>query len=277
MVVSRKKVAYIGGREFEIVKEGLSQSQVDTFITRLMEQNQALIRKTEQLSVLEKLAEQTVAEADRLAESIRSKAQEEATSIVQMATTEAEEMIRNAREESKQVLVVSRERLENKLKEKANEIYLKILNRLEGTISEVWSADLIGEEAITQPAWQQIPAQHPVNNTEKSAEERTVPDLYEGKVNLDIVPPVDLAKFMNFRKEIKNIPQLRILHVSSSQKRGGTISVLLTEPTPLLTILNGITDVQEVVADTYSQTGTITESPQIEPIPKISVVLTFDE
>jgi len=277
MVVSRKKVAYIGGREFEIVKEGLSQSQVDTFITRLMEQNQALIRKTEQLSVLEKLAEQTVAEADRLAESIRSKAQEEATSIVQMATTEAEEMIRNAREESKQVLVVSRERLENKLKEKANEIYLKILNRLEGTISEVWSADLIGEETITQPAWQQIPAQYPVNNTEKSTEERTVSDLYEGKINLDIVPPVDLVKFMTFRKEIKNIPQLRILHVSSSQKRGGTISVLLTEPTPLLTILNGITDVQEVVADTYSQTGTITESPQIEPIPKISVVLTFDE
>lgn len=277
MVVSRKKVAYIGGREFEIVKEGLSQSQVDTFITRLMEQNQALIRKTEQLSVLEKLAEQTVAEADRLAESIRSKAQEEATSIVQMATTEAEEMIRNAREESKQVLVVSRERLENKLKEKANEIYLKILNRLEGTISEVWSADLIGEETITQPAWQQIPAQYPVNNTEKSTEERTVSDLYEGKINLDIVPPVDLVKFMTFRKEIKNIPQLRILHVSSSQKRGGTISVLLTEPTPLLNTLNGITDVQEVVADTYSQTGTITESPQIEPIPKISVVLTFDE
>ena len=89
MVVSKKKVAYIGGREFEIVKDGLSQSQVDTFIARLIEQNQALIRKTEQLTVLEKLAEHTVAEADKLAESIKGKAQEEATDIVQMATMEA--------------------------------------------------------------------------------------------------------------------------------------------------------------------------------------------
>ncbi|UCH43220.1 MAG: hypothetical protein JSW16_01395 [Dehalococcoidales bacterium] len=277
MVVSKKKVAYIGGREFEIVKDGLSQSQVDTFITKLMEQNQSLIRKTEQLAVLEKLAEQTIAEADKLAESIKSKAQEEAAYIVQMATTEAEEMIRDAREDSKQALVVSRERLESKLKEKANEIYLKILNRLEGTISEVWSADLIGEGVVTQSARPQIPAQYPANIIEEPVAERPLPGLYEGKVNLDIVPPVDLAKFMNFRKEIKNIPQLRILHVSSSQKRGGTISILLTEPTPLLDILNGITDVEDVVADKCSQTGTTAESQQIEPIPKISIVLAFDE
>ena len=273
MVVSKKKVAYIGGREFEIVKDGLSQSQVDTFIARLIEQNQALIRKTEQLTVLEKLAEHTVAEADKLAESIKGKAQEEATDIVQMATMEAEGIIGNAREETKQILVMSRERLESNLKQKANEIYLKILNRVEGTISEVWSADLMGEEVPAKPAWQQTPAQYPADNIKKPAEEGSVPTLYEGKVNLDIVPPIDLTQFMNFRKELKNITQLRILHVTSSQKRGGTISILLTEPTPLLDILNGIEAVQEVVPDACFQTRTTPESQQIEPIPKISIAL----
>lgn len=100
------------------------------------------------------------------------------------------------------------------------------------------------------------------------------PLLHQGKVNLEIVPPVDLIQFMKLRTELKHIPQLRILHITSSQKKGGTISTLLTEPIPLIGILNKINTVHEVVVKLQWPTATTLESHRIEPVSKISITLT---
>lgn len=273
MIGSKKRIEQLWGREFDIVKEGLSQPQVVAFITELINTNETLAKKAEQLTFLEKLAEKTVAEADKLAVSIKNKAQEETTTILQMAEEEASEIRTKAREEIKQLLVISRERLESKLKQKADEVYRKVLSRVEGTIAEVWSAKLVPEETSKEPTQHQASIPESVEEMEEPTVEEPSPVFYEGKVDLGISPPVDLTQFMKLRKKLQRIPQLKILQITSSQKKGSTISILLTEPIPLLDVLNGVPEVEKAVADTRVGATIAPESQQIESVERISIKL----
>ena len=141
IIGSNKKATELWGQEFDIVKEGLSESQVVAFVTELFDENKALAKKVERLDFLEKLAEKTVREADELAASIREQAEEEATGILQQAKEDAAKIKVNAEEEITQLFTISRDKLESKLKQKADEVYQGILERLEGTIAEVWAAE----------------------------------------------------------------------------------------------------------------------------------------
>lgn len=65
MIGSKKEVVQLWGREFDIVKQGLSQAQVIIFITELINENKILTAKIKHLTFLERLAEQMVTEADK--------------------------------------------------------------------------------------------------------------------------------------------------------------------------------------------------------------------
>jgi len=284
MIGNKKTIAQLWGREFNVVKQGLSQSQVYDCIAELVNQNNALTEKTQHVAFLERLAEQTVAEADKLALGIRNKAQEEATNILQMAEEEAAEVKAKATEEVKRLLTGSRERLESKLKQKADEVYQRILGRVEETIGEVWSLELVSE-VIEAPAQQPTSVSGSgegsvpelVEEMEEPAAEEPGPISYDGRVDLGIVPPVDLAQFMKLRKGLQHIPQLKVLQITSSQKRGSTISTSLTEPIPLLDMLKVMPEVHEAVAETCVGATAGTESQPTETIERIVIKLASAE
>ncbi|MFH0777163.1 MAG: hypothetical protein V2A71_00895, partial [Candidatus Eisenbacteria bacterium] len=252
IIGSSTKVTELWGQEFEVVKEGLSESQVIAFVTELFEENKALTRKTERLDFLQKLAEKTVREADELAASVRQQAEEEATTILRKAKDDAAEIKAHGEEEIARLLDASREKLESRLKQKADEVYHGILQRLEGAVTEVWATAPAPEDAGQDLTQQQAFAPAPYE------EERGKPvaagSAFEGKVDLLVTPPVDLAQFMRFRKELQALPQLKITQITSSQKRGSTISTILEEPTPLLDVLNGMPEVRQATPETTGET-----------------------
>jgi len=267
----KKQLVQICGREFDLVKQGLSQSQVYAFITELINQNEALAKKAERLTFLERLAQQTVAEADELAANIRDKAQEEATKIIQMAEEEAVKIKTNVKEEVDGLLTMTRKRLESALKEKAKEVYQGILNCTEGIVAEVSSANMMSEvvEVVAQPA--SVPELG--KEVRKPAAEESISGSYEGKVDLEILPPVDLAQFMKFRKELQHIPQLKITQIRSSSKEESRISTLITEPIPLLNVLRTMPEVHDALVKSHGREVAAPESQQMDHIERISIKL----
>ena len=275
MLGGKKQVVQICGREFDLVKQGLSQPQVHAFITELTNQNKALAKKAERLTFLERLAQQTVADADELAVNIRDKAQEGATKIMQIAEEEAVKIKTNVKEEVDGLLTMTRKRLESALKEKAKEVYQGILNCIEEIVVEIWSADRTAEvaEVVAQPA-SFLELGKEVGGP---ASEESIPASYEGKVDLDILPPVDLAQFMKFRRELQHIPQLKILQITSSVKEGSRISTLITEPIPLLNVLKTMPEVHDALVKSHSREVATSESPQVDHIETISIKLALAE
>ena len=78
-------------KKFSIVKNGLDQDEVFSFINELMGKNSELSTKLDHLDSLRMLAEKTVVEANKLAQSIKEDAQEQANTQAASIINEAEE------------------------------------------------------------------------------------------------------------------------------------------------------------------------------------------
>ncbi len=85
-----KDVIELWGREFNIVKSGLSEAQVVSFVNELVKQHDLLIQRQEHMAALTQLAERTVTEAGKMAEGIKKQAAEQAAAEAQRLTAEAE-------------------------------------------------------------------------------------------------------------------------------------------------------------------------------------------
>jgi vacuolar-type H+-ATPase subunit H len=112
MQATSDKLKEIGGQKFRIVKNGLNESEVSSFISTLTRQNDELASKFEHLSALTKLAESTVVEAEKQAESIKIQTEEEskaqAASIIataeEQAKLEAEKIIAESKQRAEEVV-----------------------------------------------------------------------------------------------------------------------------------------------------------------------------
>ena len=91
MAVKNGKIKEIWGRQFNIVKNGLDEAEVFSFISRLIEQNADLSRKLEHIDSLKKLAEKAVIQAAKQAQRIKSEAQEQASEEVETVVSQARE------------------------------------------------------------------------------------------------------------------------------------------------------------------------------------------
>ena len=94
MDTSDSKIRQIWGRKFKIVKNGLDEAEVFSFIGGLIDQNNALASKLEHLDSLTKLAERTVIEANKQAQSIKKEGEEKANASAASIIAEAEEKAR---------------------------------------------------------------------------------------------------------------------------------------------------------------------------------------
>jgi vacuolar-type H+-ATPase subunit H len=95
MDTSDSKMKEIWGRKFKIVKNGLDEAEVFSFIGGLIDQNNALTNKLEHLDSLTKLAERTVIEANKQAQAIKKEAEEKANTSAASIIAEAEEKAKN--------------------------------------------------------------------------------------------------------------------------------------------------------------------------------------
>jgi vacuolar-type H+-ATPase subunit H len=109
MQATSDKLKEIGGQKFRIVKNGLDEAEVSSFISALTRQNNELANKLEHLSALTKLAESTVVEAEKQAKSIRMQAEEEAKAQAVSIIGAAEE---RAKSESDKIIAESKQRAE---------------------------------------------------------------------------------------------------------------------------------------------------------------------
>ncbi len=91
MQLTSDKQKMIGGQRFRIVKNGLDEAEVSSFISSLVQQNNELASKVEHLSALTKLAESTVVEAENQAKSVKMQAEEEAKAQAAGIVAAAEE------------------------------------------------------------------------------------------------------------------------------------------------------------------------------------------
>lgn len=103
------KVTNLWGRQFTIVKNGLDEGEVFSFLGNLIEQNSEYVVRLENLESLKRLAESTVMEANKQAQQtlteIEQQANETATAIISdaeaKAKTEADSVITEAQKKAK--------------------------------------------------------------------------------------------------------------------------------------------------------------------------------
>lgn len=125
------------GRTFKIVKSGLDEDEIVSFLVGLIEQNTDLVAKLEHLDSLNKLAESTVIEAQNESERIRleieQNAKDMASAIIAEAKEAAEKNAKERIEETERIaetIKASAEEEANRIKaeasQKAEELAIKI-------------------------------------------------------------------------------------------------------------------------------------------------------
>ncbi|MFC1892961.1 hypothetical protein ACFLYR_02840 [Chloroflexota bacterium] len=173
-MIRGKTIRELWGRDFEVVKEGLDESQVETFVGELVAERDTLQQRQEHLISLTRLAERAVAEADKLAEEIKSEAAEEgrarAATLLAKAEQEAQEIGEQKRAEilavaSKEaagirasaqrevVLLVGqyKERTQGQIKEMVRRLHDQLVSGLQGVTQQAIALRPEWESTLTVP------------------------------------------------------------------------------------------------------------------------------
>ena len=102
-------------QKFRIVKKGLDEAEVVSFVSRLMGERDQLLQQGRHFSALTKLAERTIVESDKLAEEIKKEAADK-------AKVEADAVIARAEEQAQQIIEEKRVEIMTAVTEEAEAI-----------------------------------------------------------------------------------------------------------------------------------------------------------
>lgn len=167
-------VIELWGYEFKKAGEGLDQGQVESFIEELMKKHEALLKRTEHLTSLTKLAEKTIVEADTVAKQVRSEAEERAKAEAQAILAEAEEKAyklaqekraealarveqemkaikAKAQQEADKMLEEKTKEIQPELRKNAKRLYGELLAQLESLKQQVVALEDELEQKLAQP------------------------------------------------------------------------------------------------------------------------------
>ena len=131
------------GRTFKIVKNGLDEAEIVSFLGGLIEQNTNLVAKLEHLDSLNKLAENKVIEAQNEAERIRSEieqnAKDTASAIIAEAKEAAEKIARDRTEETErsvEAIKAGAEEEANRIKAEASQKAEQLAIKIRATVEK---------------------------------------------------------------------------------------------------------------------------------------------
>jgi vacuolar-type H+-ATPase subunit H len=131
-----KDVVELWGREFSIVKSGLSEAQVVSFVDELVKQHDMLLQRQEHLATLTKLAEKTAIEADKLAEETKREAANQARAEAAKILAEAEGQ---AKVEATRIIAEAEARAQQIVSEKEAEVITMAMQQAEAIKREAES------------------------------------------------------------------------------------------------------------------------------------------
>lgn len=132
-----RDVVELWGRQFNLVKNGLSEAQVVSFVNDLAQQHDVLLQRHEHLTALTKLAERTVTEADKLAKEMKEEAVREGKAEAVKIIAEAEMA---AKEKAEHIIAEAEARAENILKEREEQLMASINKEAEKIRAEAMQA-----------------------------------------------------------------------------------------------------------------------------------------
>jgi myosin heavy subunit len=144
-------VIELWGHEFKKAGEGLDKGEVKSFVDELMKKHEALLKRTEHLSSLTKLAEKTIEEADNVAKQVRSEAEEQARTesktIISEAEEQAQKLIEGKRAEAlatvnqevEAIKAKAQQEAENMLEERTKEIQPELRKNIKRLYGELLS------------------------------------------------------------------------------------------------------------------------------------------
>lgn len=279
-----KNVAELWGREFNIVKDGLSQAQVVSFVNELASEHDMLIQRQEHLSSLTKLAERTVSEAEKLAEETKREAVEHAKAeaseiiaeaearaqqiveekqaeIIAMATEQAETIKVNAEREAELLLDRQKKEIQPELKAMAQRIYNQLLSGLESLNKQVIAMGEEFERDLSKPTEQtsKIEDKAPLLSNNQA------PTTYEEKVELEFLPPVDVLQVVQIDKHLEALPEVRNTEIIPIIDRP-VIEVSLCRPLQLVDMLRALPEVSQINEVSQPSEGTDEEFTAVNDV-----------
>ena len=116
----------------------------------------------------------------------------------------------------------------------------------------------------------EIAKQQTQPNSEEITEENEGFDLYDGTIELAILPPVSLQQMLQVHQHLQHMQQMKVLNLGGSVDKGITIRVYLKMPVPLLKIVRELPDVERASAESAEPESIIParqgESPKVRRV-----------
>ncbi len=233
-----KTIRQLWGREFEVVKEGLDESQVEGFVAELVGERDMLVERQEHLLSLTKLAEKTVAEADRLAEDIKREAEKEgrtkADKILAKAEQEAQEtmeqkrqeilaatdseaatIIANAQKEVERLVKQHKQRVQEEIKEAAQKLHNQLVSGLKEVMEQAMALQVEWESKLSDSVIDSLPSDDELPSvsvppTVEQGEKTTSPTMEQNEETAppaveqseEIVPPTTLEADLEYKCDV---------------------------------------------------------------------------
>ena len=243
----------------------------------IQEQAQTVLRTAEDKAAATKSnaeneANQILSDAKEKAEELLKaravSAEKEAQSILKEAREKAEQESLLIKRKAEQVLKKSKKISENEIKEKLKKVYQGLLSNLEG-IEETTILPEMEEVKDSEPSQIEfeafvhaesetvieVPQERPAPRRKESKPSESA-TLYEGNVELIVPPPLGLDKMLQLHKHLRNIPNAKVLNLGVASDKSITVRLLLESPTPLLSILEDLPEVESAADDQHAVEAT---------------------
>jgi vacuolar-type H+-ATPase subunit H len=295
------EILHIGERVFRKTKLGLAEEEVRSYVEELVNQRNALIKRQEHLAGLTELAEKTIIEANNLSQMMMKKSTEqakaEADKIMAKAEQDGEQIIKTKKAEAKAVAekeaaaVVAeaqrhaksiREETFNSIRTEATALAQKLQNELIANIDSIKKQVLsagIKVEPVIASSHAAPPAARGDNKDNKESKEKPAPVLSEGEkgvlrdhipwLEIEIMPPMDIEKIMEFIAHLESLPKVKTTDLLP-ETPNPLIRVFLNEPSPLAEMLRAFPEVEQVIELSDTTGG---DTPSGEKRQRIQIVL----
>lgn len=223
---------------------------------------------------VERITRQAKEEAAKLVAAANQKVEQIASKIKEKAQRERDQLVANAvstarsKSESEAVLILAEAR------KKAEKIIIEAKSKLRADLEKsallVLGAQQRSGKVIEAATREAIETERPgdiisVTSTSKKEDEPSAvcnvePEtgnalaeendekVYKGRLELDIVPPIDFNQLVSFKKLLLQVPNLRLIGMGGSEDGPNWAEVECSEPLPLVTILKQLSPVKKVTA-----------------------------
>jgi len=279
-------IVELWGHEFKKAKDGLDKEEVVSFVNELINKYETLLKRTEHLSSLTKLAENTIVEADNVAKEVHkeaenkakaeanaivAKAEEQAQKIIQeksaeavaMANREAEAIKANARQRAESLLEERAKEIQPKLRDTAKSLYVELLSQLERLKQQAVTLEEEFDHKLSQPL--EETSLEETSNVSREADKasnefleliQTIEETNEGEPEweLEILPPMDLTQILDIINHLDSLPEVAKTELIPHADKP-SIMVFVREPIDLIDTLRTLPQVAQVTEDTTESAG----------------------